>query len=351
MLAPVVHILPRTRIRRYRLLPVVGRVLVRKGQNVNPLDVIAEANLHPHHVLLDVASSLRVPKGEVDRYLEREAGDIVSEGDVLAGPVGWNKRILRAPSSGRLIMSGDGKILLEEEKPPFQVRAGLPGVVASLIPGRGAVVESFGSLAQGVWGNGVIGFGILHVLIKQPDDILTLEKVDLDLRGKVILAGFCGEAQVLRALSELPVQGLVLSSMNSALIPIAEQQPFPVVVIDGFGFLPMNSLAYNLLGTSNEREITVNAEKRDVYTDQHPEVLINLPDDPAFRESRDATVFSPGQRVRIVRAPHQATIGTLIAIKPGLEVLQNGIKAKTAEIEPENGKKIKLPLANLEVLE
>jgi hypothetical protein len=351
MLAPVVHILPRTRIRRYRLLPVTGRVLVRKGQKVNPLDVVAEANLHPHHVLLDVASSLGVPKGEADKYLERGAGDIVSEGDVLAGPVGWNKRVLRAPCSGRLIISGDGKILLEEEKPPFQIHAGLPGVVASLIPGRGAVIESIGSLAQGVWGNGVIGFGLLHVLITKPGDILTLDKIDIDLRGKVILAGFCGEEQILRALSELTVQGLVLSGMDASLIPLAEEQAFPVVIIDGFGFLPMNSSAYTLLRTSNEREITVNAEKRDIYTNNRPEVLINLPDDPVVREPRDATMFYPGQRVRIVRAPHQAEIGTLIAIKTGLDVLQNGIKAKTAEIELENGNKIKLPLANLEVLE
>ncbi len=351
MLAPVVHILPITRIRRHRLLPVAGRVLIRKGQNINPNDVVAEANLHPHHVLLDVAHSLGVPKGDADRYLERDAGDTVSEGDVLAGPVGWNKRVLRAPCSGRIVLSGDGKMLLEEEKPPFQILAGLPGVVAFLIPGRGAVIESVGSLVQGVWGNGAIGFGVLHVLIKKPDDILTMDQIEVDLRGKVILTGYCGEEQVLRSLSELPIQGLVLSSMDSALIPLAKEQPFPIVVTDGFGILPMNSLAYNLLRTSSEREITVNAEKRDVYTNQRPEVLISLPVDQVVQEPRDTTVFSPGQRVRIVRAPHQAKIGTLIAIKTDLDVLPNGVKAKIAEVELENSKKIKLPLANLEVLE
>lgn len=351
MLAPVVHILPMTRIRRHRLLPVAGRVLVRKGQIVNPIDVIAETNLYPHHVLLDVARSLGVPTGDADKFLEREAGDTVSEGDVLAGPVGWNKRVLRAPCSGRLIQSGNGKILLEEEKPPFQIRAGLPGVIASLTPGRGAVVESVGSLVQGVWGNGVVGFGILSVVIKNPEDILTVDQIDLGLRGRVILAGYCGVEQVLQTLSELPIQGLILSSMDASLIPLVEELSFPVAVIDGFGLLPMNSLAFNLLRTSNDREIAVNAEKRDAYTNQRPEVLISLPVNQTIHEPRDATMFSPGQRVRIVRAPHQAQIGTLVAIKPGLDALPNGIKARTAEVELENSNKIKLPLANLEVLE
>jgi hypothetical protein len=69
------------------------------------------------------------------------------------------------------------------------------------------------------------------------------------------------------------------------------------------------------------------------------------------REPRDATVFSPGQRVRVVRAPYQAQIGTLVTILPGLEALPNGIKTTSAEIELENSVKVKLPLVNLEVLE
>ena len=68
-------------------------------------------------------------------------------------------------------------------------------------------------------------------------------------------------------------------------------------------------------------------------------------------EPRDATIFSPGQKVRVVRAPYQSQIGTLVTLKPGLEVLPNGIKAISAEIEMENSIRVKLPLANLEVLE
>ena len=351
MLAPVVHVLPMTRIRRHRLLPLTGRVLVRKGQNVSPVDVIAEAQLEPRHRLLDIARGLGVSISEADQHVQREAGEKVLEGDVLAGPVGWGKRVVRAPCNGKINLTGRGKMLIEEDRAPYRLLAGLPGEVISLTPGRGAVVESIGALVQGVWGNGGVNFGSLRTLIKKGEDILNVDQLDIDLRESVVFAGYCGDEQVLKAAAELPLRGLILSSMAASLIPVAEEISLPIVVIEGFGLLPINSSAFNLLITSEQREIAVNAEKMDTYSDRRPEVFISLPVNQTVHEPRDSTLFSPGQKVRIIRAPYQSQIGTLITLLPGLEALPSGIKAISAEVELENSIKVKLPLANLEVLE
>jgi hypothetical protein len=223
--------------------------------------------------------------------------------------------------------------------------------VISLIPGRGAVVESIGALVQGVWGNGGINFGLLRVLIKKVEDILSVEQIDIDLRGSVVFGGYCSDEQVLRAAAELPLKGLILSSMSASLIPVAQDIPLPIVVVEGFGLQPINSAAFNLLVTSDRREIAVNAEESDPYTGQRPEVFISLPVNQMVHEPKDATIFSPGQKVRVTRAPYQSQIGTLMSLKPGLDVLPNGIKAKSAEVELESSIRVKLPLVNLEVLE
>jgi hypothetical protein len=202
-----------------------------------------------------------------------------------------------------------------------------------------------------VWGNGEINFGLLRVLIKKVEDILSVDQLDIDLRGTVVFAGYCGDAQVLQTASELPLKGLILSSMAASLIPLAQEISLPIVVVEGFGLLPINSAAFNLLVTSDRREIAVNAGELDPYSGQRPEAFISLPVNQMVHEPKDATIFSPGQRVRITRAPYQSQIGTLMTLKSGLDVLPNGIKAKSAEVELENSIRVKLPLVNLEVLE
>ncbi len=115
MLAQVTHILPITSIRRERLLPVAGRISVRKGQKVSATDVVAEASLNPEHLLLDVARGLGLPVKDADRNMHCQAGDQVAEGDVLAGPVGFTKRVIRASKNGRVIVAGEGRFFLRSK--------------------------------------------------------------------------------------------------------------------------------------------------------------------------------------------------------------------------------------------
>ena len=350
MLAPVRHILPVTTIQRERLLPMPGRVVVRRGQKVNPGDAVAETHLAPEHIILDVARGLGLGSSGINEYIQCEAGEQVSEGDIIAGPVGMARRVVRAPHSGRVILIRGGKVLFEIDSPPFVLRAGLPGVVSSLIPDRGVIIEGTGALLQGVWGNGRVDYGLLHVLAKMPDDLLTPDHLDETMRGSVILAGFCGDAEVFKAAGELPLRGLILSSMASSLIPVAVIMEYPIIVMEGFGLLPMNSTAFKLLTSSDQREVALNAEAFDKFANTRPEIVIPLPTEDHAPEPRESLVFSPDQQVLIVRAPYQSQIGTIIALRQGIKVLPSNVRAPAAEISLESGETVVLPLANLEVL-
>ncbi len=351
MIAPVTHVLPVTTIRRERLLPVVGRVVVRQGQKVTPSDVIAEANLVPEHFMLDIVQGLAMPPDEADRHIQRRPGERVSEGDVIAGPVGIARRVVRTPRSGNVILAGGGRVLIEVESPAFELRAGFPGEVISLISDRGAVIEGSGALVQGVWGNGHFDFGLMHVLARKPEDVLTADQLDVSLRGSVILAGYCGEVDVLQAATELPVRGLVLSSMAASLVPIASRMQYPVMVLEGFGLLPMNAPAYRLLSTSDRREVALNAVAYDPYQGSRPELIIPLPTSGPPQLPTDMVEFESDQRVRIVRAPYKSQVGTIVSFRPGLETFPSGIAAPAADVLLENGSNVVVPLVNLEVLQ
>jgi hypothetical protein len=350
MLAPVTHILPLATVQRQRVLPVPGRVLVRKGQEVAAADAVAQANLAPQHLVLDVARGLGLPGDKADKQVQRKAGERVSEDDVIAGPVGITKRVVRAPRSGRIIVIGSGQVLLEVDSPPFELRAGIPGEVISLIPERGVVIENTGALIQGVWGNDRIDFGLMHVLAGRPEEILTADQLDVSFRGSVILGGYCSQSDVFSAAADLPLRGLILSSIASSLVPLASSMPYPIIVLEGFGPLPMNGAAFNLLSTSDRRQVAINAEPWDRFADKRPEVFIPLPSDGRASPLHDTIEFAPGQRVRVVRAPQKSQIGTIVSLPTGMEVFPSGVQGPAARVRLENGEESVLPLANLEVL-
>jgi hypothetical protein len=111
----------------------------------------------------------------------------------------------------------------------------MPGMVVTLSGDRGVIIETVGALVQGVWGNNRIDYGLLNILIREPEDILTADRLDVSLRGAILLAGYCKDPEALKAAAGLPVRGLVLSSMEASLVPIAKKMPFPILVLDGFG--------------------------------------------------------------------------------------------------------------------
>ncbi|MCC6298042.1 MAG: hypothetical protein IT314_02000 [Anaerolineales bacterium] len=350
MLAPVYHVLPLATITRERKLPVAGKVIARVDQRVSPTDVVAEANFAREHVLIDVARTFNVSTRAADNMIKVNQNDRVAQGALVADAGGLIPRSIRAPRAGRVMVVGGGQILMEVGDARIELRAGLPGVVTQVIAERGVVIRTAGALVQGVWGNGRIDSGLMNSLIEKPDDLLNAERLDVSMRGSVILGGHVRDADTLRAAADLPVRGLILSSLYSPLLQTAYQMKYPILVLDGFGALPMNSAAFKLLTTNNRREATVNAEHFDRYSGNRPEVIVPLPVSAEPAEPEDFYEFASGQTVRMRRPPHAGMIGTIASLRPGLSPLPSGLRAPAADVKLENGETTLVPLANLEVV-
>jgi len=350
MLAPVHHIVGLTSIVRERLLPVAGTVTVRLNQKVGAMDVIAETSWSREHVLLDVTRKLRVHPATADKLIRCKVGDQLAASAEVATSKGMFSRSVHAPREGRVVAVGGGQVLMEVGQSKFELRAGLPGTVIEVIPERGAVIQTAGALVQGVWGNGRMDAGQLVNISDGPDGVLTKARLDVSLRGSILLAGMVNDAETLQAAGEMPVRGLILSSLNPALIPAAREMRYPIMLTDGFGSMPMNSAAYKLLSTNAKREIALNAEAFNRYSGTRPEVIIALPVSTDPPPARDMEEFSLGQQVRLRRPPGMGTIGVIAALKPGLTMLPSGLRAPAAEIRLENGEMVIAPLVNLEVV-
>jgi len=350
MISKVKHIHANTSIKRERVLPVAGHVLVRRMQKVSPADVIVVAPLVPQFILLDIAQGLNVNPARADELLQRAAGEDLVQGDVIAGPVGMFQRVVRAPQAGVVKMAGEGKVLFEISSPEYELQAGMEGTITNIIPERGAIIETKGSLIQGVWGNGKITYGVVQPTSNEMLQELVVEQLNIGFRGAIISAGFCRQPEVLEAAGIVPIKGLILGSMSSSLIPLARKMDYPIMVIDGFRETPMNKAAEAILIQNKDKNIALNAQELDTFKGNFPEGIISQSSTTEPDLPSEAETLKAGKKVIIINGPESPQIGKIDKIISGKQVLSNGIETRLAEITLANEKSTTIPLTNLEIL-
>ncbi len=327
-----------------------GSVLVRVGQKLSAVDVVAEEHPRGSHLLLDVPSALGISRGKFSKnIIVRKVGDRLVEGDIIAEYRKMFNRVLRAPAASEILMISNGVILLEMEEDAVQLKAGFSSTVVEVIPDRGVILEASGALIQGIWGNNRINMGLLTPLADSPSGELAVNRLDISLRGAVGLAGHCRDKAALLAAAELPLQGLILGSMTADLVGTALQLEIPVILLEGFGRIPINQTAYKILSTNAKRDVCLNAAALDRYLGDRPEVLIPLPATADFPPETD--VFKYGQTVRVLSRPHLSATGTLEEVIYEPVLLANGLRSRVASVRLENNERVSIPFANLEVLE
>jgi len=350
MLSKVKQIHALTSIKRERVLPVTGHVLVRRLQKVSPTDVIVIASISPQYMLLDISQGLKVQPSRADELLQRKAGDELSKGDVIAGPVGLFQRVIRAPKAGIVRIAGEGKVLYEIGSSPFELHAGMDGTVTNIIPERGAIIESRGALIQGVWGNGKVTYGVLQPVSNDLLQELVPEQLNISFRGTILTAGYCNNPEVFELAGNIPIRGLILGSLSSELIPAAMAANFPIMVVDGFGSTPMNNAAENILVANKDKNVALNAHIYNQFMGNIPEAIISNPTQPETDIPIESETLKAGKKVIITNSTYAPQIGTVDRINPGKQTVSSGIETQTAEVSIGADQKTNIPLNNLEII-
>ena len=180
------------------------------------------------HTLIDVRRALGLARAEeADKLIERKPGDGIQKDDIIAQSGGLFPRALRSPVDGQIISIVAGRVLIESTGPLLQLQAGFAGTVTDVTPDYGATIETSAALAQGVWGNNRFDQGLLLMVSRAADEELTKERLDVSMRGAVVVGGHCNQADVLRMGAEMPLRGLILSSVSADLLPVSGQPALP----------------------------------------------------------------------------------------------------------------------------
>ncbi len=350
-LPPVSHVMPQTVIRRERRLPAPGVVTVQPNQRVQAYDVVAELTQGQRHIFVDIARGLGMPENQVIRHMAHEVGGRVSAGEVLAGPYGWARRTVKAPASGRIVHYAAGRVLLEVGGRAEEIKAGIPGVVVGTDGIQTVTIETNGSLVQGIWGNSKEDYGGMNLVGDSPEDRLSTELLDIKFRGAVLVCGYCDNAAPLHQATELSVKGLVLGGLAADLVPVVRRLPYAVVILQGFGKLPIDHLSYRLLKSMEGQQVSLDGRPRRPLSARRPEVIIPSSRGHEADLADEIVPLTKGAHVRITRSPYHGQVGLVQDLHRRLVSYPSGIVARSVRVDLEGIGPKDVPLANLEIIQ
>jgi hypothetical protein len=342
------QVAPLVNVRRERMLPIPGDVLIQINERVEPTQVVGRANLPGDFRVLSVARELGVSPSKITRYLLVKLGDEIRRGQVIAKK---RNRVVKSPIDGVLASSGSGRVLVETPPTPFELRAYISGTVTNVLQKRGVVIETTGAVIQGTWGTGGESFGVLKRLVKSPDKPIRAKDIDPSCHGTIVIGGSEINEAVLERAQELQIRGVVTGGLSPELIPLVKRSPIPIVATEGIGSIPMSEPVFQLLTTNDGREASISGRIRSRWGVVRPEIVITLPAESLpSSQAQPGTPLTTGARVRVVRAPYLGQVGTVVSIVDHPRQIETDARVHGAVIDLEQEDSVFVPLVNLEVL-
>jgi hypothetical protein len=349
MLPNVFHTIALTKIRRIRKIYGRGEILVRVGQKLTANDKVADLFVENKYQTLNIKKLLNLNSSQdARRSIELEEGKRLKAGDLIAEASGVMKKSVKAEFDSEVVLINGSLVLLQVNQKPQPLLAGFDCIVSEILPNYGVVLETNGALIQGVWGNQKTNSGLLLTLAHKPDEELLPKMLEMDHRGAIIMGGYCRNVNVLKNAKDLPVKGMILSGMYPDLIPAALSAPFPIIVLGGFSPAPMNMRAFDLLKTSEKREISISA----IYNpseNEKPEIIIPLAAEAEL--PIDSFEYKNGMVVRVNQGLYQGRAGVIRKIVNTTVMLFNGVKTICAVVQFSEDDQASIPLANLDIIE
>ncbi|MBI5211245.1 MAG: hypothetical protein HY927_14830 [Elusimicrobia bacterium] len=365
---PGLKVVPSIRLRRRRLLPIPGEVLVKEGDRVSARDIVAQTKLPGKVHLVNVANRLGIPPDETRRHMLKKEGEEVFANDVLAQNEPWFKFMqttIPSPVTGSVESISDitGQVMLREPPRLLKLSAYIDGRVVEVMRGSGVVVESEGSFIQGIFGVGGEAHGPITVVVESPGQELLPELLTESVRGQVVVGGAHASWETLQKAKAVGASGIVVGGINDkdlrqllgydigVAVTGQETIGFTLIVTEGFGSITMAEHTFDLLKRRQGHQASISGATQIRAGVLRPEIIV-----PGVLEGKasDATergAIQVGDPVRVIREPHFGVIGKVSALPSELTKIATESKVRIMEVSLGTGERIVVPRANVELLE
>ncbi len=359
-----------TVILKTRRLPIKGEVLVQEGETVQPDTVVARALLPGILQTVRVAQQLGIEPKQVRSVLKVKEGDSVEKDQMIAetkGFLGLFRGVAKATTKGtvELISEVTGHVGIRELPTAIDVNAYVQGKVVRVLPGEGAVIETQGALIQGIFGVGGERRGALQVVVDNPNEPLTADRISGMVQGKILVGGSEVKADALRKASDLGAVGIVAGGIRDTdliaylgrdigvAITGSEDIPLTLIVTEGFGEIAMANRTFRLLQSLQGQIASINGATQIRAGVIRPEIIVPLEDPSQLPESPpplQVQMLDIGTSVRIIREPYFGRIGQVTELPPELMEIESGTHARVLRARLDDGTVAVVPRANVEII-
>ena len=367
---PGLKVLGKTVIRKERILPLAGDVLVKEGDAVKAEDIVARTFLPGNVETVNVANKLGLPPEEVPKFMVKQEGDAVEEGEVIAEMkqlFGLFKSRATSPVKGGVetVSSVTGQVIVREPPNPVEIDAYVEGKVVAVHGKEGVTVETTGTFIQGIFGIGGETQGDIAVVTDSPERVLADEDITAECTGKIIIGGSLVTAAALKKAIQLGVKGVIVGGFHDwdlksflgfdlgVAITGHENLGVTLVITEGFGDMSMAEATFDLLKSKEGLQASINGATQIRAGVIRPEIIV--PHDEkgklAAGADEEGSNLEIGTRVRAIREPFFGKLGEVTSLPIELQTLESEAKVRVLGVRFDDGAEEIIPRANVEIIE
>ncbi len=366
---PGLKVLSHAIVEKKRLLPLKGKVNIKKGDKVSPETIVASTEIPGNVQMINIANKLNIEPELVPESMLVKIDENISKNQIIAennGIFGFFKTNIQSPIDGTLsnVSKITGQAILSELPIPINVDAYTSGIAIEIIPEEGVVIKTEASIIQGILGIGGENRGNIKVVVSGPDQPLVEDMITSNLKGKVIVGGSYLSRDVYQRCKQVGVSGIVTGGFNyhdlsqilgyslGVAITGSEQIGPSLIITEGFGKVPMALRTFDLLQSNEDRFAAINGATQIRAGVIRPEILIPIENNTnSYKANNNTeTIISSGSIVRVIRDPYFGLVGKVKSLPAELQKMESETMVRVAEIDFENGQNAVIPRANLEMI-
>lgn len=364
----VVTLLPRE-------IPGNGPILVKQNQEVSPADVLGLSLTSAGFRMVNLSKALSTSPKDVGKYLQKEIGQAVFRGEVLAVKPGvLGKKTYQSPTDGILQTldqsSGDLKIAYLPERQ--KVLSAVFGIVQKIDQiRRQVIIKTQGTEILGILGSGKVREGNL-IFLGGRGAVTDEKRIVPKLTDHIVVSGGLIYKEALRNAVAISVRGVVVGGINASdfrsmaggtLVKkqsMATDVGLSLMVTEGFGTFPIGEDIFSYLLKYNDKFVSIDGNRRRLFLPSLDKDAMLKIKATALPRREEEILLKPfiepfvadlkiGMMVRIVAAPFLGEEGKVISIDAVPTKLSSGIVTYLLVVEGKS-RKIKVPVPNIEII-